>query len=161
MALAQEPDRRPALAAEAHTATRCVPISAARIEHAQITCRHPVRVRDLQQRPKFGGAVVPQRRKFAVQPAHYPVAAPVGMICEIGHHAGAFVCFTDAFKGLDCAQAAQFGKAIALGLVVQQVAAENFDQIRLGDKKAKEPGKRNGISDNRSTSDARAPRALA
>src|ERR1700730_17891536 len=59
------------------------------------------------------------------------------MICEIGHHAGAFVGFTDAFKGLDGAQAAQFGKAVALGLVVQQVAAENFEQIRLCDKRRK------------------------
>src|SRR5271169_2349062 len=59
------------------------------------------------------------------------------MICEVRYHAGAFGRFADALKRLVCAQAAQFGKAFALGVVVQQVAAENFDQVRLCDKRRK------------------------
>src|SRR5437588_1955453 len=53
----------------------------------------------------------------------------------MGHYPGAFRSFADALKGLVRAQAAQFGKTFALGLVVQQVAAKNLDEIRLCDKR--------------------------
>src|ERR1700757_1513289 len=80
---------------------------------------------------------MPQRRKFLVQLPNNPVVAPVGMVCEMRHYAGAFESLSDAFKGLIGVQATQFGKTVALGFVLQQVASEYFDQIWFCDKRRK------------------------
>ena len=88
----------------------------------------------LKQRAIVRRTALPQRREFLAQPPHNPVIPPRGLTPEIRHHPRAFGGLTDTLERFVLSQAAQFGKAVALVLVVEQVAAENSDQIRLRDE---------------------------
>src|SRR5216684_501346 len=59
------------------------------------------------------------------------------MVSEVRHHAGALGSFSDAFERLVFLQAAQFGKAVLLRLVVQNIAAEDLDQFGFRDERGK------------------------
>ena len=51
------------------------------------------------------------------------------------HYRGALGDLADAFERLVLAQAAQRGKAVALGFVIEHVAAKDRDQLGLGDER--------------------------
>src|ERR1700756_2498873 len=63
------------------------------------------------------------------------------MISEMRHHRHAFGSLSNALKRLVISQAAQLGKAVALGRIVQQITAKDSGQIGLGDewRERKEP----------------------
>src|SRR5712671_1350646 len=120
-----------------HTATRREPRSATRIEHGHIPVRNSMGVPHPEQGPTLDRVSVPQRGEALVQSAHDLVLPPVGMVSEVRHDAGAFGGFSDAFERLVFLQAAQFGKAVALRLVIQNIAAKDLDQFGFRDKRGK------------------------
>src|SRR5712671_4045329 len=120
-----------------HTATRREPRSATRIEHGHIPVRNSMGVPRPEQVPILDRVSVPQRGEALVQSAHHLVLPPVGMVSEVRHDAGALGGFSDAFEGLVILQAAQLGKAVALRLVVQNIAAKDPDQLRFRDERRK------------------------
>ena len=57
------------------------------------------------------------------------------MIVEEGHDSGAFGGFSDALERFVFAQPAELRKAVVLALVVEQIAAKNFGQLFLRNKR--------------------------
>src|SRR6516162_612655 len=125
------------------TATRLDPRSATRIEHGHVGTRNPMWMLDLKKRAKVGRFPLPQRSKGAIELPYDDILAPIGMTTQVRHHGGALSQFADTFERLMLLQAAQLGKSITLGLIVEKVVAEDFDQLgfldRRGEREEHEP----------------------
>src|SRR5271170_2801495 len=70
-----------------------------------------------------------------MQPPHHRIVPPVGMVPQMRHHRSALGYLPDAFERLVFAQAAQRPETVALSFVIEQIAAEDRDQLELGDER--------------------------
>src|SRR5215471_3538390 len=118
-------------------ATRRRSRSSTGIERSHVGRRNPVGMPHLEQRAILGRAALPRRREVFVELVHDPVFPPVRTSCQIRHHRRAFGGLSDAFERSVVSQPAEFREAVVLARVVEQIAAENFDQIRLRNKRRK------------------------
>src|SRR5262249_34464970 len=115
-------------------ATRAEPSSPARIECCQKPLRNPVRMPGQGQLKKLGRIAILQYRKFLMQSPDDSIPAPLGIRTKMGHQRCALFDFADAFEWLVRAEPAQFGKPVGLRPVVEQIAAEDSDQLRFWNK---------------------------
>src|SRR5271169_4946189 len=70
-----------------------------------------------------------------MQPLHDGILSPIGMVSQMRHYRGALGDLADAFERLVLAQAAQRGKAVALGFLIEHVTAKDRYQLGLGDER--------------------------
>src|SRR5271169_2110577 len=70
-----------------------------------------------------------------MQPLHDGILSPIGMVSQMRHYRGALGDLADAFERLVLAQAAQRGKPIGLGLVIEHVVAKDRDQLKFSDER--------------------------